>query len=503
MFIEQLTDQIIGKVETVLKTTSYLEKLLRTNSRIQSQAEDLALQILSLSQVGRPVPGFGEPVTVDHRTETKKKRNMGGSATVNLGLGPRPQFGAEVKASGRSEEDSERTTIEKGTAPSVPRFFEVRQKLVKLLDLLQIDRLIILIDEWSAIDPTASTAIQPEFGELLKRTFGGTPHISVKIASAQLQTRLNNRQSGRQFRGLELNADIFEAIDLDKTLRKWGKDSFYDALLFKRLVFCEPDLKMLDPNGDGVPLPAFLESIFQTKYGFEQVLKAAEGIPRDVLAIFNGLSRLKNFSVEPLWEVRELLPYIRERGVEKLRDAVPYQSEADQVLTNCIKRLVKRTDSRIFFVSINSFPSIQGAIEELIEKRLIHHLPVMNLADSMRDEYQGYVLDFGLWLDWSNWNASKNMLGEVPQFQDPGKVKGLVLDLSLLENQNTKICLNCSSWFPKDARSYVVRGLCPSCFMPADERPVAVQIAESDQMPLQGQPATSFPVRTATLQRQR
>lgn len=125
-------------------------------------------------------------------------------------------------------------------AGAVPRCAVVRRKLVELLQILRVRHLNILIDEWSTLDPTGSLMTQPLFAEYIKRSFAGSPLISVKIATNRYQTRFSNRGSGGNYTGVEVGADVFDAVNLDRVILDSSHlESFFELLLYKRLLHRE------------------------------------------------------------------------------------------------------------------------------------------------------------------------------------------------------------------------------------------------------------------------
>jgi len=362
---------------------------------------------------------------------------------------------------------------EEGVA--VPRFPLIRPLLLNLLDEIGVEHLNILIDEWSALDPTGATAIQPEFAELLKRTFAGTPHISVKIATNRYQSRFSNHAAGGQYRGLEMGADFFEAVNLDRSLLdEEDLIRFYGRVLFKRLLVCEPGLEVFDPRGTGQPVDQFLLSIFHDGRAFRELVRGSEGIPRRFLLTFNALSQACSHSLHRLWDSSFVQHRIREISLEEESD-VGYHSEASQLLSHQVKNIVTSTGSRAFLVQREDREILESAVEELLEKRLVHEYPRSKLPPDVRDEYDCYLVDYGLWLDWERaFVASDVEPAEAPlpaagldllerrAALDTLTVKAATLDRSKLT------CRSCHSVFAAEARSYQLKGLCPECFEPAD-----------------------------------
>ena len=467
-FMEHVTDRLTAHIDRILGSPGLVDRILGKASRKKEQLEELMLQILQLVQEGRPIAAFneGEWTSASEveilNQECRQAATNASLSNKNAALGVSAGAATSVKSSVAAREQRKRIHI------PTPRYALVRDRMIKLLDCLGADHLDILIDEWSALDPTASTSIQPEFAELLKRTFHGDQRFSIKIATNRYQTRFSNRQAGADMRGLELGADIFGATNLDHAnFDHESRRLFFLRLLFRRLSFCEPELQIFDAGRTGTPNDAFLRSIFRTERAFDELVRAAEGIPREFLIILNDLASRRGFSVDPLWEVEDVQRCIRERSVSNKDDMVDYSSEADQLLSRCIKDVVTRTGSRLFLVRCEDTDCIRSALEELLEKRLVHEVPGSRCPAAIRDRYDAFSIDYGLWLDW-------RVLLVGHEDDDPRRTglglenpAGNVIDVSPVVSERLRKCPHCDSSFSLDARSYLVRELCPSCFLPA------------------------------------
>ena len=106
---------------------------------------------------------------------------------------------------------------------------------------------------------------------------------------------------------------------------------------------------------------------------------------------------------------------------------------------------------------------------ELLEKRVIHEYPRLEIPAAARHLYEAYLLDYGLWLDWKH-DSSRTSRTPHDPIVFPANSQALdrhVLRLRGLDRR-TATCVQCDAVFPREARSYVVRGLCPECYRPAD-----------------------------------
>lgn len=393
------------------------------------------------------------------------------NAEVQANLDSKKWPSIQAKASAgiidRRKKERSKTTLEEYSR--VPRFALARAKILDLLQFLEVARLDIIIDEWQTLDPHASTGIQPEFAEYMKRTFFGTPTISVKIATNRYQTRFSNRGAGADYRGLEVGADLFEATNLDRTEQSLPEQvNFYMTLLYKRLLHCEPGLAIFDPDGDGVPDGQFIYSLFRDEKAFQELVKGAAATPRDFLLLFNSLSRARSFSNEPTWTAPMVHEVIREGGAN-LQEETDSSSEADQLLTRCIKGVVERTRSRIFLVDRDDRYAAHNAIEELIEKRLIDSYAKAQLDPDIRTKFDAFLVHYGLWLDW-------RPLDVTPENYEQGEIPNICASDSALYkvemseiDADIRTCPHCGDHFSSRARPFHMAGLCPNCYKNVSE----------------------------------
>jgi hypothetical protein len=466
-FIDLVVTRLTDHVEELLGKPGVLETVLGSQRRRKEEIEDLLLELLTLSQVGAPVAAFD---SVTHSQSESASEDHAARAAIGADARLLPAgVAAAAKASAArrfSRSASERSAVQR-EGPAVPRYALVRERLVELVGKLALARIDILLDEWSVLDPTAATSIQPEFADLLKRTFAGTPHLSIKIATNRYQTRFSNRGAGGSYRGLELDADIFEATNLDRALLDHDDlVSFYEELLYKRLVYQQPQLEVFDPERAGRPDEQFIRSIFRTRDSFEELVKGAQGIPRDFILLFNSLAQHAGYSVNPLWRGSFVRNRIRDKSVGGQAE-IEYQSEASQLLSRCIREVITRTNARTFVIRRADVQRHGAALDELLEKRLIHEYPRSELPGDVRSAYNGYLLDYGTWLDWARTvqrdpSATDELLPRI----STANIGKYTIDTAPIATSERLTCPHCGHVFEPSARSYQVRGLCPECFAP-------------------------------------
>ncbi len=468
-FIELLAHRLVRVIDQVLGEPRLLDSLAGKRRRTVDKIEELAIKVLELSQTGKSVAAWNQirRSTRDRRSEHQAEKGQV-QAGVKLGF---TEHHAEVSMTGdieRRHEQSRQVTMEVDEV-MVPRFAGIRDCIKELLEVLQLTRLNILIDEWSVLDPTAAKTIQTEFAELLKKTFAGNDKFSIKIATNRYQTSFDNRGSGSRYRGLELGADIFEATNLDRiSLDLDELVEFYTKLLYRRLVYCEPELKVFDTQHRDAPDEQFILSMFKDRRAFEELVRGADHVPREFLEIFNTVAQSYRYSVRNLWTAARVQECIHRLSVSDKQARIDFRSEANQLLHQAVKPVTAKTNGSYFLVANEDRAMFASAIDELLEKRLIHEFPQAELPPPVRDRYAGFRLSYGVWLDWEKSPPSEDADLALPAFLNASDHRRYKIDTSSI-NRSFVRCPHCQSNFPSRARSYVVRKLCPECFVPVEE----------------------------------
>jgi hypothetical protein len=170
------------------------------------EAAELVRDLVAAVRTGMTLGAYSETAvqeTTQHEVEASTKveaalraKTSANPVTVNASVGGARRA---LRKSG--------VVVTSSGAP-VARFRSVRNGLIQLADMLELERIDILIDEWSLLD----VSIQPIFANTLRQAFGSTGKVSVKIAG----DRYNMTFSNGPHQGLELGADLFEAAHLDR-----------------------------------------------------------------------------------------------------------------------------------------------------------------------------------------------------------------------------------------------------------------------------------------------
>ncbi len=336
---------------------------------------------------------FPEKVNRQVDTETHSERDLGGS--IGGKLEPvKLQVGGEGswKISNKNKRVEKLLIAEKLIA-TIHDFYYIKELLLQLLQQLNLKTLVVIIDEWSALDVSARTGVQEQFASLLKRVFGTDSSFRIKIGSVRHQTKLFDEETKV---GLELDDDIYR-VDLDDIYNnsKYGGAEFFKELIYKHLSYCAPPLKRLGED-DKAAAHELINCLFLDVEAFETLISGAGRLPRDFLVLFDSLAR-KGFSINKKWNIND----VRDIILENFYDNKPFDlkiHDIDKIYHKMIK-MIKLNKSRLLLVPKESRSSLKIAIAEMYHNRLIHYVESNSIPADLRSKFDFYNIDLGIFYD--------------------------------------------------------------------------------------------------------
>jgi hypothetical protein len=179
-------------------------------------------------------------------------------------------------------------------------FGEVADVLGKLVAAVPAGRIWILLDEWAAVPMD----LQPLLADLLRRAVFPVPGMVVKIAAIEQRSKFIQRD-GADYLGIEVGADAAADLDLDDFM-VFGNDANAAKVFFGELLFRHVRAEMQE---DGLEAPRdagqLQREAFTQRNAFDELVRAAEGVPRDATVIgerrecFSGHSRTGDHHQRP------------------------------------------------------------------------------------------------------------------------------------------------------------------------------------------------------------
>jgi hypothetical protein len=254
-------------------------------------------------------------------------------------------------------------------------------------------RVWLLLDEWSSVP----RELQPYLAEFLLRCVLPLQKFTVKISAVEQQTNFRALIDGRAV-GIELGADMGAHINLDDFLVYEGneersRDSFR-RLFFKHVlgvaaVNQHPELPPLRAPDDVVHLG------FTDSRAFDELVRAAEGVPRDALYIAAKAASRAG-------QERVSLSGIRAAAQSWFQTdkSAPLGSneEAQRLLGWIVDRVIREKRARAFLV--NRAYSRDPLLQALFDARVLHIVRRgYSAQDHPGERYDVWSIDYGAYVD--------------------------------------------------------------------------------------------------------
>lgn len=475
-FIEQLSRDVFLYADFILKKQTLLD-YFRLSHQEDSQRRDrlitCVLQLLEATRYGTEFPALSSVIS---SREHQQKRQSKDAEKAKVEVKGNLSLDNLAVSLGAFLQREKLTSTESATILNIlyetNRGFNpkrIRDLLVEIVEILGLEYIIIFIDEWMSLDEC-----QVEFAERLRRCLFGERSISVKIAADPYQSVFNNGGQKHNFRGLEVGADIFEAVNLDLPFRDPSRQyKLFSEALYRRLAYFEPAMVECFGGSPLVNPDYFVTSVFSNKSSFLELCNGSQGICRDFHTMFQSCAKAQN------WDVST--SKINFNGVRKAildktfgtYGTVAESIDSNKLLFNAIRPHLMNSGTRYFVIASPRNQHSRG-INDLLSKRIIHVTPTEQIHATLRGEYGIFELDYGLYLDLMTAREYSTGTQPVQEYDSTeassitiSNVSRYLLDLSSFEEDEEKIilCKHCSKEFSSFERSYKAQQLCSHCFL--------------------------------------
>lgn len=320
------------------------------------------------------------------RTDTRES-----GSHLGVTLDPRPglSFGADDRLA-RSNVFEQRI-VESGTPLLDVNFGAVTRLFEDVTRCLAPRKVWILLDEWSSLP----IELQPVLADFLRRALLAVPGVIVKIAAIEDRSHFRVALPDGDHMGLELGADITADIDLDDYMVFSNDDSlavgFFSEMLAQHVAPHLDDERMERPE-------AFVKAAFGSWRTFQELVRAAEGVPRDAINIA-GLAAQR--AARRTIGVSDIKAAARDWYLRDKEGALK-RNEARELLGRIIDEVIGRRHSRAFLLERGSRGSEDFAVRELYDARVLHIIRRgITAADRPSRRYDGFVVDYGCYVDFS------------------------------------------------------------------------------------------------------
>jgi len=316
---------------------------------------------------------FGEVVVSEHAEAEASDQATGSSGS---------RVGIDAKLSPANPSISIQAGAERGDARTVGRsiktsgpvrtrvhFGAVTGLMKQAITAHPAKRFWLLFDEWSGLP----LDLQPYLAEMLRRLFFGLPKVTVRIAAIPHRTEWRvMREDGNGYIGVEVGAELFPLLDLDEFVvfparsrqeQTTKSTEFFKSLLHRHLnrILSEQDVETVDTPDNTLRL------LFTQVTALQELVRAAEGVPRDALNIV-ARAAVRAGDVKIATEhVRAAAGQVYTTTKASLLNGVPL---AQSLLDVIIQDVISAKKARAFLLLQEH--TGHSLIQRLVDDRILH-----------------------------------------------------------------------------------------------------------------------------------
>jgi len=387
---------VLGHIHTEILTYVYSD-----------ETADLGRWTIALDNFAKSVTELVVVGEKEIATKTEEEYSIHDQTDANIELGANGLVASiGAKAESTEARKAERTVNVKGNEICRIHFGRLRQDFKDICLLLGDKRLLILIDEWSEIP----LDIQPALADLIKRTLLPTSGVTVKIAAIEKRSNFLIEAADRF--GIEIGGDIPSTMDLDEYLvfdnSREKSMTFFGSLIVRhiRSIIEESGVKLT------LSYQQIINDIFARADGFQEFVKATEGVPRDAINILTTCCQLSK-------EDKITIPDIRlaaKKWYSLGKEATLINKDARKLLRWIIDDVISHRRARAFLIESDVEDKL---IDLLYDMRLIHIIKKgVSSNDRPGERFTVYAIDYGCYVDLINTAKEPIGLFEIEEAEE-------------------------------------------------------------------------------------
>jgi hypothetical protein len=406
----------------VLQSTydALVDQAFEESTTNDSGSDQLLSHLDALSEAIGNVEVVGE-------TEDRTSTGVSGSSQTQLGINVAP-LSAFARTHEGKQLAAEREVILRGVSRQRVHFGSVAAAFRKLIPNLPGKRLWLIMDEWSHVPMD----LQPLLADLIRHCLLPIPGVTVKVAAIENRSVFHLYRGDGGYTGIELGADMAADINLDEfmvfTAAGDGASDFF-AQLFQRHIRAASDG---DKSVDFGSPEEFIEAAFSSEGAFHELVRAAEGVPRDAI---NVLSKAALHASDRRISLRDMREAARAWYLNDKESILRTKPAGRALLHWVIDHVIGRRRIRGFLLRQDSESHL---IEWLYDARLIHLIKRSLAAkDQPGVRFDAFAVDYGCYVDLLNTRGAGPrglfVVGDDNELSVPDddleRMRGAILDL--------------------------------------------------------------------------
>ncbi|WP_424348319.1 hypothetical protein [Kocuria sp. CH-021] len=363
----------------------------------------------------RMLDHFDQVVVVE---ETEEERISGredkGGANASVGIKANlAGLSGDAKLGGNNESkvsDSQRVRVT-GKPRYRIHFGGVTQSMKQAIQASSASRFWVLIDEWSGIP----LDLQPYLAEMLRRLFFGIPKVTVRIGAIPHRTEWRIAGERGSYIGAEIGAEIFPLLDLDEFVvfpaRNREEQAERSLSFFRSLLHRHVSQALTSIGVNESVSPAELVSLLFTQVtALQEVIRAAEGVPRDALNIVGRAGLRAGGSKIAVTHVREAAAQLYTTTKAAQLNGVP---SARMLLDRIVQDVISGRKARAFLLAQEQ--TNHPLIQQLVDDRILHIIKRgYSSKDDPGERFDVLQIDYGCYVHLLGTTAApQRFLGEA------------------------------------------------------------------------------------------
>lgn len=306
---------------------------------------------------------------------------------------------------------------------------EAASILQKIAAILSPHKIWLIFDEFSELHAD----LQIVLADILRRVVCPICGITFKIGSIEHRSSFRSVITGHNYWGLELGADV-TTINLDE-LMVFGNNHASSLMFFRELLFLRVNT-ILPPENRIANSDILVKSLFTQENSFEELVLAAEGVPRDFFNILHKAIILDYYNPISIPTIRKAA---RNWFDEDKRGSITAIPKTNRLLDWIISDVINKRQARAFMLRSNENDNL---IDFLYDARILHIIKQnVSSKDTPGMRYNVYSIDYGCYVDLINTSRAPKGLFEdevsedqtefidVPK-DDYRSIRRAILDLS-------------------------------------------------------------------------
>jgi hypothetical protein len=372
----------------LLDVLAALQSELVDHALIEADRSDMSGALLALDHLADEITQVR--VVGEAEEEQRVREQSGRSSDLGIEVS-RASIGVTASRASTTTAEGEVRTKRTGVERHYVHFGAVGTHTRALVEALDGRRIWLLLDEWSALP----IELQPILADLIRRSLFPTAGIVVKIAAIEHRSQFSLLRPAGDYIGIEVGADVSANVDLDDFM-VFGNNADQAQVFFRELLFRHVAAVLSDSDGANVPdsSSAFLAAAFTQASAFDELVRAAEGVPRDAI---NVVSLAAQQAQDDRISVNDIRSAARRWYQRDKEAAVATNESAERLLNWIVDRVIGLKRTKGFLLDPRGF--MDPGVRALYDARVLHLLRRgISSRDSPGVRFNAYALDFGCYV---------------------------------------------------------------------------------------------------------